>query len=138
MTIKIPEWKETVAIAGVILSLLFVAYEIRQNTQVVRAQARHELAALNQQWPTLLSQDSTINSIFFKVWADMDAELTESEMSRATAMMTLNLRRLENVYFQYSEGLVDEAALRSYGGQLSTLYKSPRFKKYWMADNWRI
>ena len=102
------------AIAGAILSLLFVAYEIRQNTQVARAQARHELAALNQQWLTLLSQDSTINSIFFKVWADMDAELTESEMSRATAMMTLNLRRLENVYFQYSEGLVDEAALRSY------------------------
>ncbi|HLE34231.1 MAG TPA: hypothetical protein VJB38_16625 [Bacteroidota bacterium] len=60
MTIKIPEWKETVAIAGVILSLLFVAYEIRQNTQVARAQARHELAALNQQWPTLLSQ-STFN-----------------------------------------------------------------------------
>ena len=138
MAIKIPEWKETVAIAGVILSLLFVAYEIRQNTQVARAQARHELAALNQQWLTLLSQDSTINSIFLKVWADVDGELTESEMSRATAMMTLNLRRLENVYFQYSERLVDEAALRSYGGQLSTLYKSPRFKKYWMADNWRI
>ena len=50
MAMKFPEWKEAVAAAGVILSLLFVAYEIRQSTQVARAQARQELAALNQQW----------------------------------------------------------------------------------------
>jgi hypothetical protein len=34
----------------VILSLLFVGFEIRQNTAVARGQARHALAELNQEW----------------------------------------------------------------------------------------
>lgn len=41
-------WKELLAALGVVLSLIFVGYEIRQNTAVARGQARQELAALNQ------------------------------------------------------------------------------------------
>lgn len=38
------DWLEIVAAFGVILSLLFVGFEIRQNTTIARGQARQDLA----------------------------------------------------------------------------------------------
>lgn len=129
------QWKELVAAFGVIVSLLFVGYQIRQNTQVARGQTRQNLAALNQDWLILQSQDAGFHDLWRRAWIEGDTTLTSSESARSNFMMLLNLRRLENVYFQYSEGLVDESALSSYGLQHSpailTVYRGPRFRSYW-------
>ena len=128
-------WKEWVGALGVILSLLFVGFQIRQNTQVARGQTRQNLAALNQEWLILQSGDTEFHALWRRAWVDGDTTLSPSESSRSNFMMLLNLRRLENVYFQFSEGLVDESALSSYGLQPSaailTVYRSPRFRSYW-------
>lgn len=124
-------WKDTIAVFSVVLSLAFVAYELRQNSNLMRGQARQSLAELNQEWLALMSQDSTFNSIWTKAWITEEA-LTPSEERRATFMMLLNIRRMENVYFQYHEGLVDESALHSYGIQ-GKIFKNKkvRFQKFW-------
>ncbi len=129
------QWRELAAALGVIVSLLFVGYEIRQNTQVARGQARQQLAALNQEWLVLQSQDAEFNDLWTRAWGGQDSTLTPAEWRRAQFMMTLNLRRLENVYFQHAEGLVDESALNSYGFQRTTensdRYRTPRFREFW-------
>ncbi len=129
------QWRELAAALGVIVSLLFVGYEIRQNTQVARGQARQQLAALNQEWLVLQSQDAAFNDLWTRAWVEPDSALTPAESRRAQFMMTLNLRRLENVYFQHAEGLVDESALNSYGFQRTTensdRYRTPRFREFW-------
>jgi hypothetical protein len=56
--------RETLGFVGVVASLVFVGLEIRQNTAVARGQARHELAALNQEWLILQSSDSVFNEIY--------------------------------------------------------------------------
>ena len=53
-------------------------------------------------------------------------------------MMTLHLRRMENIFFQFSEGLVEESALHSYGLQTAARdMGTPRFRRYWIEDGWR-
>jgi len=126
-------WKDTIAILGVVISLLFVAFEIRQNSNLMRGQARQSLAELNQEWLILLSQDSTYNSIWTS--AMEDKELGPSEESRALFMMLLHVRRAENVFFQFNEGLVDESALSSYGMQFRSGLNSKRFDKFW--NEWK-
>lgn len=130
---KPSNWKDTIAVIGVIISLLFVAYEIRQNSNLMRGQARQSLAELNQEWLVLLSQDSTYNSIWGRAMSDQ--ELTESEEARATFMLVLHVRRAENVFFQYNEGLVDESALNSYGLQ-GAGSRSERFQEFW--EEWKV
>ena len=129
------QWKELVAALGVIVSLLFVGYQIRQNTQVARGQARQNLAYLNQEWLILQSQDAEFHELWRRAWTESDTTLSSSDSARSNFMMLLNLRRLENVYFQFSEGLVDESALSSYGLQPSpvilSIYQGPRFRAYW-------
>ena len=130
--------RETLGVLAVVASLVFVGLEIRQNTAVARGQARQELAALNQEWLILQSTDSTFNDIYRRVWIQSDSTLTASELARASWGMRLNLRRMENVYFQFKEGLVDESALQSYGFQVaSVLFQSPRFMEFWVTRDER-
>jgi hypothetical protein len=139
-------WVEIVATVGVVVSLLFVGYEIRQNTSMARGQARQELAALNQEWLLTLGQDAEFATLWLKVWGggegsaenpEVFAQLSDIEYQRAWYIMTMHLRRLENVYFQYREGLVDESALRSYGFAHVELFRRPQFHYYWVETNSR-
>jgi hypothetical protein len=51
-------------------------------------------------------------------------------------MKVLEMRRLENVFFQHREALVDDYALQSYGLQeLDTSH--PRFREWWVDQDWR-
>jgi hypothetical protein len=119
--------RETLGFIFVAASLVFVGLEIRQNTAVARGQTRQELAALNQEWLILQSTDSAFLDIFRKAWLGLDTTLTASETVRAVWAMRLNLRRLENVFFQFQQGLVDESALGSYGFHASSaLLRNPR------------
>jgi hypothetical protein len=140
------DWVEIVATIGVVLSLLFVGYEIRQNTAMARGQARQELASLNQEWLLTLGQDAEYEALWHKVWGAGDDtaenpevfdQLTDPEYRRAWFIMTMHLRRLENVYFQFREGLVDESALNSYGFASVEMFRRPQFHHYWVETNSR-
>ncbi|HUF12647.1 MAG TPA: hypothetical protein VMN78_06090 [Longimicrobiales bacterium] len=131
------EIRETLGFVAVAISLVFVGLEIRQNTAVARGQARQDLAALNQEWLILQSTDSAFQHIYRKVWIDEADDVSPSEASRAQWAMRLNLRRMENVYFQYSEGLVPESALGSYGLQVSPTLAGDRFREFWVTRNER-
>ena len=140
----IKRWVEIIAAVGVIVSLLFVGFEIRQNTAVARGQARQELAALNQEWLLTMGQDAEFEALWNKAWgADPrleqgePVELTPAEARRAWFIMTMHLRRLENVYLQYREGLVDASALNSYGFANVAIFRLPQFDRYWYLENSR-
>jgi hypothetical protein len=126
--------RDVLAFLGVVASLLFVGVEIRQNTSATKGQTRQELAALNQEWLILLTADSAFSEIFTRTWVN-GGEVKPEEAFRVEMMMTLNMRRLENVFFQYQEGLVDETALGSYG--LQSMGWTPRFMDWWVAQDWR-
>ena len=130
-------WKrgrEVLGVAGVMGSLVFVGLEIRQNTAATRGQTRQELAALNQEWLILLSADREFSELFERAW-EQEGEIAESEEYRAEMMMVLNVRRLENVFFQYQDGLVDESALRDLLESMEIA--TPRLRDWWIDKGWR-
>lgn len=134
---KVSDWVEAIAAVGVILSLLFVGFEIRQNTAIARGQARQDLAQLNQEWLVLLSQNAEYEALWTKAFGREIHELTPAERRRSRLIMTMQIRRLENVYLQYQEGLVDESALRNYGFSRTEIFATPQFQEYWIDEKWR-
>jgi len=127
------QWAELVTTIGVFLSLVFVGFEIRQNTAVARAQSRNELASLTQEWLHVISQDAPLNHAYSTYWSDENlAELTDTEVSQARFFMTALVIRLEATYLNYEEGLVPEEALRSYGMRAPVFFASSRFRdEFW-------
>lgn len=133
-------WKhvrEAVGVVSVLAGLLFVGAEIRQNNQLARGQARQALADQNQSWLLYLSEDTAAYANYTKVWST-DAEVTEAELARARLLMIATLRRSENVYLQYAEGLVDKSVLDSYGiRNTRNRLGSPRFDAFWFEEDGR-
>ena len=126
------QWAELVTTIGVVFSLLFVGFEIRQNTAVARAQSRNEIASLSQEWLLVLSQDAALNHAYRTYWSDGNiAELTDTDVSQARFFMTALVIRLEATYLNYEEGLLPEEALRSYG-MGAQVFASSRFRnEFW-------
>ena len=126
------QWAELIATVGVLVSLVFVGLELRQNTSVARAQARNDLASLSQDWLLVLGQDPAANRAWRGSWYD-DAPggLSAVEESQAYYMMIALVRRLEVAYFHHQEGLIPEEALANYGMD-SPVFESPDFRvEFW-------
>ena len=60
--------KEVVGVASVVISLLFVGWEIRQNTKVARGQTRLELTALNNEFLERIRSDPEFSEIWRTAW----------------------------------------------------------------------
>lgn len=123
---------ELVATFGVLISLVFVALELRQNTAVARGQARNDLATLAQEFLLLLGQDPVANRAWRGHWQDEDVgALTPTDRSQAYYLMIAMVRRLETTYLHHRESLIPEAALESYGMR-SPVFDGPRFRtEFW-------
>jgi hypothetical protein len=128
--------RDTIGFIGVVASLVFVGLEIRQNTAMARGQTRQDLAALNQEYLLLRVTSPELSDLMSRAWM-LEGDLTGLEATRANWMMRLVLRRLENVYLQYSEGLVDESALNSYGLLANATFECARFSDFWVTRDER-
>ena len=129
--------RETIGVIGVVASLLSVGLEIRQSTAVARGQTRQDLEAMNQAWLTLITADPYFGDLWYRAWVS-NGEVAAEEDYRANMMMLQFMRRLENIYFQRAEGLVDETALQGYGLQdVAVFFDTPRFQTWWFEGRRR-
>ena len=122
-------WPELIAASGVILSLVFVGVEVRQNTSVARGQARYDLADSGREFLLAMALDEEWADLWLKAWYS-EEELTPTERMRARMGMLARLRELENIFFQVREGFVPESGLRGYGWGPDD-FESPQFREWW-------
>ena len=122
--------REAVAAIGVILSLLFVGLELRQNTLAVRATALNDLATGSRDWVLAIASNPELAAVMVDWLAGEELDRTEGLMARSTIIALL--RNVENVYLLVEAGAVDESALGSYGFSSSGgPFDSPLFANYW-------
>jgi len=123
--------RETLSVLAVLAGLVFVGAEIRQNNRLARGQARQDLADMSQEWLLALTQDPEYYDVWDRAWVRCEP-LYGLDANRASLMMLSQLRRLENAFFQYREGLVDESALAAYGAvQNAPHFRCTRFTELW-------
>jgi hypothetical protein len=125
------QWAELITTLGVLVSLVFVGFEIRQNTAVARGQARTDLATLNQDWLMAMAADSALQRYFNVHWLEDDGELSRVQVVQAQNAMIAMVRRLENAFLFFREGLIPEGALRSYGMRGPWFERSRFRNEFW-------
>ena len=94
------------AAAGVVISLLFVGYEIRQNTTLARAQMRNELSMGIVNWLMVEAENPQLASVALR--GRVGGELTVEEARQYERQTRALFRCWENVHYQYRQGLYDE------------------------------
>jgi hypothetical protein len=119
------------AAVAVVVSLVYLAVQIRQNTRAVRAgahQAMHDgVSALG----LTLSESADLAGIMVKAQIDYDS-LTLEERVRVDAFMDRVFGTWENVFFHRQEGLVGPDMWEAWNAAYRRVVVSaPAFIRYW-------
>ena len=97
------KWLTLIANIGVIAGVIFVGFEIQQNTEMMRAQTRDSIAEKQLMWT-----DWAANEYGARILAEAMGDGSPNDWSRAFLMSAM-LRIWENEHYQYSLGLFDES-----------------------------
>jgi hypothetical protein len=119
---------EVAGAIGVIVTLIYLAAQIRQSNDLSRSESRQALVANDV---TSLTANLRIADVFAKLVSDDD--LTAEDQLRLSFMFSLDLRNREFEYFQYTNGLLDEKAWLAYR-QVILVNHSTRFGNIWWEE----
>ena len=122
---------EIVAAIAVVVSLAYVAYELRENTRALVATSRQSLSAQDIAFISTALDSSVLARALAKSQAG--EELSDLETSQLVERQNLNFRIFENAQYQYSIGSIDESEWARYQRLIGIVICSDRPA----GDMWR-
>lgn len=130
---KNTDWKDIVELCGIgaiVLSLILVAYEVRQNTLMMRAQTRDSLTekqmTLNS-W--MATSEYTANVGLLGGRGELKPG-TPEDLSYYQ-LMTGVMREWENSFYQYEQGLFDDSEFSAREHAWAGFLRIPGVMDYW-------
>ena len=117
---------EILGAVAVVVTLGYVAIQIRQNTATLNSTARQSLVDNDRHsLLAVLEHPDLIEKL------GKGEELSSSDQIRYTAIWILDLRNREIEFLQYKAGVLDEAAWRSYQQTLHYSLGTDRDRRWW-------
>ena len=105
-------WIETIGLITVVVSLVFVGAELRQNTAAVQASTTQEISNASREFVLEIALSEELTEIRRK--GAVADDLTPSEQTRFNAIVLGNWIFFQNVWIQWDLGVVDERVWLSY------------------------
>ena len=124
---KLSALAETIGIASVVLSLIFVGYEIRQNTQATSAQAILEITALMGDQMNFYAQDPAYVDIQIAAEDSIEGleNLSRSERYRFWSATYSKWNVFEAAHVFHRKGLIEDSDFVSWTGAMCYWYLRP-------------
>ena len=98
-----------IAAMGVIVSLLFVSYEVKQNTDATLVANRHNVIAALREHVLVRAQSPTLATAISS--ASSGVGLTPTQYSQYKAYLFAVIKSVEEAYFQYVDGELEKEYL---------------------------
>ena len=121
---------EALGALGVILTLVYLIRQIKQNTAATRSSAAASYSQASMSIANLLSRDVETNSLFYG-FLDDPGQLSLDEKRRAEAIVSVYLHAMEEAFDLYREGTLTEEKWKSRYRQICWVTNRPGFRAYW-------
>ena len=120
---------EVVRVIAIVVSLIYVAVQIRQNTKVARAATRQAIADSTESLGSDLLNNREMAEIFVKHINGEDLSAVES--LRLQARCYRDMQHWENIFYQFNEGLVSPEQWLGFRKNLAALMGIGAYREYW-------
>ena len=127
---KLNERLTLIANLSVVVGIIFLAVELRQNTQAIQAQTRDSLTE-KQMLLTEWFNNPESAALITKVQSLGVGELDEVELNWWTILAAGNFREWENSYYQYQRGLFTREDFEPRVGRWRSALASPAWRSRW-------
>lgn len=117
---------EIVGALAVVITLVYLAAQMRQNNDLLRSESRQTLVSNDI---TSLQAGMGLSDVFARFVSE--SELSTEDQLRMSFMFALDLRNREFEYFQYKNGLLDEETWLAYRHVILINHSSKLGKMWW-------
>jgi integrase len=121
---------------AVLISLIFVAAQIRQNTRAVRAATSQEESSIYWQVNQILVTHADVAKLWSNGCAD-PKDLTDDEWVRYVALLTGMFRVCEGARLEWQRGQLDDKHWRSLEAEMIDVASQPGVRAYWAVRRHR-
>ena len=121
---------EFVAAVAVVVSLIYLAVQIRQNTRSVRASTYQVAVGSISDWTREISLNSHAPPIFSVGCIDPD-QLTGEERLQLYFQLLSLFRNYENLFYQHQKGMIEDSAWAGWAYHMVRTYWTPGVQRWW-------
>jgi len=129
---RLTQLAEVIAAIGVILSLIWVAVELRMNTREIRATNAFDITAFAVENRLRLLEIGTSE---LTARTDSGEPLSEADKRDLRLLYQYLFQEIELVYYQYTEGRLDAEIMAAWEQRLRNLMASERARNHWETSN---
>jgi hypothetical protein len=121
---------EVLGAAAVVVTLGYLAVQIRQNSQAVKNSAAQSLLSeANGSLRVAASDPGTARAVI--LGQTLFDDLSEAERAQFLAWIFAWMRTIEQAYFQYAQGYIDEEIWEGHRAHHRQLIQAPAIKMWW-------
>ena len=116
MKLKLKQWSqigEVIGAVAIVVSLIYVASELRQNTEATQAATFQQMVQLSSTRLITMASDADMADILRRGIQDLDT-LTDQERFRFFLVNRAQWRAMEAAYFQRQHGVLGDPEWNSY------------------------
>lgn len=129
---KLNTWFTLFANLGVIAGIVFLGFEIQQNTDMVRAQTRDNMAEKQLSWYALSGRDSETAELYIQ---GQRGELEQSpEYFQYVMIVVSSLAMMSNEWYQYEQGMYESEEFEPRQYRWKQDLQSPGFRHIWSGS----
>lgn len=122
---------EFMGAVGVIVSLVYLSGQLRQNTKALRASSFQEISHNSRELLELLIADGEMAEIFTRGREEGMEALTDVERVRWHSMLLAIFRHWDNLFYQYRNAMLERELWRSYQHVIRGYMAEVGFQEWW-------
>ena len=122
---------EILGALAVLLSLLYLAVQIRQNTASIKSSTFQNAISSISQVSLGIATDDDSSRIAQATFEGEIGDLTERDRFRVGLLLTGLFRNYENFWFQYESGVMEEHVWRGVRSAMLGYYRLPNVQNWW-------
>ena len=124
---------ELVGAAAVVISLVYLATQVRQSTAVARSSMRHSVTQSVMVGGKMLAESDVIAGLILR---RLNGEtLAPDEHLRLMGMCFTTTRNWENIHYQFRSGMLTRVEWMAFRENLRALFQSPIWQEYWEGEH---
>lgn len=117
---------------GVIVSLVYLAIQIRKNTETERTSTYQSVVSDFGSLNRTMSSSANLSYLYVQAMEDF-TKLDADEKARISQLFFATFHYFENMYYQYQKGYLEEDVWRGWKRLMLTYYSRPGFQTWWSA-----
>jgi hypothetical protein len=121
---------EFVAAVAVVVSLVYLAVQIRQNSRWLRASIVQAVAGSFMDFNQTVAANPQLMRVY-QIGLEDFARLSEEERRQFLHLITSVFRFAEQMFYQYRRGTLEEQMWQGYAENILFIYQQPSVRQWW-------